>query len=110
MAAAVVADGGAEGFVANGGEVGEQRFERLLGELGRGGEAGVEIMAVGGVVLAVVDFHGPGVEVRLQGVEGIGQGGQLVGRDGLSAGGVGKQGGGGGKGAEFHEMTAVEGG
>ena len=41
-------------------------------------QRGVEVVDVGGVVLAMVDLHGLGVDVRLQRFERVRQGGQDV--------------------------------
>jgi len=40
--------------------------------------ASLKLGHVGGVVFAVVDFHGPRIDVRFQGGESVGQGWKLV--------------------------------
>ena len=112
VAAAVVAEGVAEGFVFDGGKAADQLGEGAFGECRRGGEGGVEVVDVGGVVFAVVDFHGFGIDVGLQGIERVGKRGEGVGGAGggfgiLCAGGGGEPGGGGGEGAEFDELAAL---
>ena len=76
VAAAVVADRGANvlGHLL---DVAQQLFDRLV--VPRGAlDRLVQIRDVGRVMLVVMDFHRPGVDVRLQRVEGVGQRGKLV--------------------------------
>ena len=72
MAAAVVADGAADGL-GDGGEVANQFPEGFAREFGGAFEGFVEVRDVGGVVLAVVDFHRAGVDVRLKRGGGVGK-------------------------------------
>ena len=71
MATGVVADGGAD--------VGGKRvevLEKFLGgfflKIGMGGNGLVEVVDVGGVVLAMVESHGLGIYVGFEGVGGVG--------------------------------------
>jgi len=86
VAATVIADGGAD-FLRNGVQVLEQVFDREFLQVGIIGQSLVELGDVGLVMLAMVDFHGLGIDVRLQRVEGVSQRRQLVGaRGGLGEG------------------------
>ena len=75
MAATVVADGSAY-LVGYGGEVGNKVFDGLRLEFGVALDGGVEGIDVGGVMLAVMDFHGPGVEVWFEGIVSVWEVGQ----------------------------------
>jgi len=81
VAAAVVADGGADGF-GSGVETGEYIFDGLAGEVGGFGDGFVEFGDVGGVVFVVVEFHGLRVDVGLQRVVVVWQGGEFKDCDG----------------------------
>jgi hypothetical protein len=78
VAAAVVADGGADVF-GDGGEGFDEVFGGFVGEVGLGGDGGVEVGDVGLVVLAVVDLHGGGVDGGLKGVGCVRQRGECGG-------------------------------
>ena len=72
MAAAVVADGVAD-VVRERLEVGDELVDRLLVEGRVLVERNNEVVHVGGVMLAVVNAHGAGVNEGLEGIEGIGE-------------------------------------
>ena len=80
MAAAVVADGGADFLGDDGQVVGKNFVEGLAIEIGRAFADGlVEIGDVGVVMLAVMDFHRHFVDVGLERIGWKGQGGKRVG-------------------------------
>ena len=106
---ALVTQGVAQRLVADGGKASEQGFEWLGRECGSRGEGRVQIVDISGVVLVVMDFHGSGVQIRLKGVESIRQRRQLVGGSHFSVEPCWEQGGGGGEGAQFDEVSTVEG-
>ncbi len=70
VAAAVVADGGADVF-GNGGESFDEVFGGFVGEVGLGGDGVVEVGDVGLVVFVVVNLHGGCVDGGFESVEGI---------------------------------------
>ncbi len=72
MAAAVIADGAADGF-RYAADAAEQIFERLLVQLGMLVECGVQVGDVSVVMLAVMDLHRARVNVRFERVEGVRQ-------------------------------------
>jgi hypothetical protein len=76
MSAAVIAHGRAN-VVENRVDLGDERFDRLVAQVGSL-ERFVQVRDVGIVVLAVMNFHGPRVDVRLQGVERIWERGECV--------------------------------
>ena len=76
MAAAVVADGGAD-LLGHRVQVLDQVLDALRLQVGAL-ERGVDVVDVGLVVLAVVDLHRPRVDVRLERVERVRQAGKLV--------------------------------
>ena len=78
MASAVVADGGADVF-GDGGEGFDEVLGGFVGEVGLGGDGGVEVGDVGLVVFAVVDLHGGGVDGGLESVGGVGKRGECGG-------------------------------
>ena len=73
VAAGVVADGGAD-VGGKGVEILEKFRGGLFLEVGMGGEGLVEVVDVGGVMLAVVERHGFGIDVGFEGVGRIGKG------------------------------------
>ena len=95
-------------FISNRRQTGQHFLERLRGEIRRLRQRRVEPGDVGGVVLAVVDFHGLRIDVRLQRVERIGQAGKR-GRGNLGgAQPAGQQAGSGGKSSQLDESAAVD--
>ncbi|MNI39498.1 hypothetical protein D3C73_936810 [compost metagenome] len=76
VAAAVVAHCAADRF-GQGIQIGDQGFHRLRRQA-RLFQRGIEVVDVGLVVLAVVDFHRARIEVRFEGIVGIGEGGKRV--------------------------------
>src|SRR5690606_8199235 len=70
--AAVVADGRA-GLLGDGVQIAEELLGALALQLGVLLDRRVEVVRVGGVVLAVVNLHRPRVDVRLEGVLGVRQ-------------------------------------
>ena len=78
---ALVADRGADG-VGDGAKVGDELLGGFNGEVGVAGDGGVEVVDVGGVVLVVVEVHGLGVNVGLEGVIGVGEWGEGEGAGG----------------------------
>ena len=78
VAAAVVADGSADGF-GYGGEVRDELVDRLGGQLGMILERVVQVIDVRGMVLVVMDFHRARVDVRFECREGVGKSGKRVG-------------------------------
>ena len=72
MPAAVVADDVANGF-RHAGQSTHQIFDRLGGQIRMGFERLVDVVDVSLMVLAVMDQHGRGVDVRLQRIMGIRQ-------------------------------------
>jgi hypothetical protein len=72
MAAGVVADGSAD-FVGEGVEALQKFFQGFLLEVGVGSEGLVEVVDISGVMLAVVEGHGLGVDVGLKGGGGVGE-------------------------------------
>ena len=88
MATAVVAHGAAD-TLRHRAEIRQQTFDRLVGKSSLAVQRLVEIGHVGGVVLAVVDFHGTGVHMGLQRIMGVGQFGQLVCHVRVSSGMIG---------------------
>ena len=72
VAAAVVAYSAAHSF-RQGVQVAYQLFDALAGEIVVAFERGVEFGDVGGVMLAVVNFHGLRINVRLQRVMRVGE-------------------------------------
>lgn len=118
VAAAVVLDGGADGF-GEGVRIIEEFFERFFLEVGVAGEGFVEIGDVGSVVFVVMDFHCLRVDVGFEGVEGVrqwreGEGGGAGGDGGDGGVGVGgKCGedggtGGGGDGGGFESVASSD--
>ena len=77
MAATVIADGGAN-LLRNGVQVLEQVFHREFLQVRVIRQGFVELGNVGLVMLAMVDFHGFGIDVRLQCFERVSQRRQLV--------------------------------
>ena len=71
VAAGIVADGGAD-VGGKGVEILEEFLGGLFLEIGMGGEGFVEVVDVGGVMLAVVEGHGFGIDVGFERVGGIG--------------------------------------
>lgn len=110
VAAAVITDGVAGGFVGDGGELGDEIFDRLALEGGIGGDGGVEVIDVGLVMFAMVNFHGFGVDVGLECVEGVRERGEGKGPGGWW--GLSEEVGGGesgaGGGSPFDEVTTVQ--
>jgi hypothetical protein len=77
VAAAVVADGGADAFGQRV-QVLDQVLDALRLQVRVRLEGGIEVVDVGLVVLAVVDLHRLRVDVRLERVERVRQAGKLV--------------------------------
>jgi hypothetical protein len=73
--AAIVAHGGSDIF-GNGIEVLQQIIDGLGLQVRMAFEGFVEVRDVSSMVLVMVDFHGPGVNVRFQSVEWVWQRGQ----------------------------------
>ncbi len=86
VATGIVADGGADPF-GDLVEVGEEFLGRILVEIGVVGDGLVQVVDVGGMMFAVMDLHGLGIDVGFQGIEAIAQGRQFVGAGG---GGLGE--------------------
>ncbi|MNT91965.1 hypothetical protein D3C72_2331560 [compost metagenome] len=59
------------------GQAAQQLLHRQLGQR-MALQRGIEVVHVGLVMFAVVDFHGSRIDVGFQGIEGIRQGWQLV--------------------------------
>ena len=72
VTAGVVADGGAD-VGGKGVEILEEFLGGLFLEVGMGTEGLVEIVDVGGVVLAVMEGHGFAIDVGFEGVGGVGE-------------------------------------
>ncbi len=77
VTATVVADGAADGL-GDGGEIGDEGLDGFGFEIGLAGDGLVEVVHVGLVMAAVVDFHGGGVDVGFQGFLGIGKRSEFV--------------------------------
>ncbi len=77
VAAAVVADRGPD-LLRHAGQVAQQVLDGRVEELGVLVQCCVQLVHVSAVVLVVVDLHGPGVDVGLQGIEAVGKCGKLV--------------------------------
>ena len=78
VSAAVIADGGAN-RLGNRGQVANQVFDRFRGEGRMGFEGRVDVVDVRLVVLRMMDFHRPRVDVRFEGGGGVRQCRQCVG-------------------------------
>jgi hypothetical protein len=70
MSASIVADGGTD-VGGQGFEILEKLLGRFFLEIGIRGDGFVEVVDVGGVVFAVVEGHGLGIDVGLEGVGGV---------------------------------------
>ena len=79
MTAAVIAQRRAHGFVGHSADAGKNFFERFALQLGRFFQRGIEPGDIGGVMLAVMNLHRAGIDVRLKRVECVGQGRQRKG-------------------------------
>jgi len=77
MAAAVVADRAADG-VGDTGQIADQGFEGEAFNRSSGDRL-VEVVHVGLVMAAVVDFHGQRVDVGFERILGVGEGSKFVG-------------------------------
>ena len=90
MAASIIADGRAD-LGREGVEALQKFFQGFPLEVGVGSEGLVEVVDVSGVVLAVVESHGLGVDIGLKGGRGVGERGEGEGARGrrrcLRAGG-----------------------
>lgn len=77
MAAAIVADGSADG-IGDGSEIGEEGFDGFGFEGGMAGEGFVQVVHIGFVMATMVDFHGGGVDVGFESLFGVGELGKFV--------------------------------
>jgi len=63
-------------------QIGDQFTRAFRLEFRLAGQRGVDVVDVGGVVLAVVNFHGAGIDVGFERGVGVSKIGKVVGHDG----------------------------